>query len=156
MIFNGKKIKLELVGGSHDKNIVLKIYGLQIGTKISENKIKEEIARRKSRLFFNTQRKEEDTYTILKGIENETIIENEIIVEFPNKAQKSDTYIKHNGFLRPGQADYANLLLEGKTKEGSGGLSGRMTLPMCFVGSIAKQMLEKKYNTTIKSRILEI
>ena len=156
MIFKGKKIELKITGGSHSKKITLKIKGFKIGEPISEETIKNEIERRKSDLFFNTPRKEEDTYVIKKGIENGKITEKEIVVEFYNKHQKSSTYIKQNGFLRPNHSDYSNYLLNGKTIPGGGELSGRLTLPMCFVGSIAKQILEKNYKTIIKSRILSV
>lgn len=156
MIFNGKKITLEINGGSHDDKIMLTIKGLPQSQKLDENKIKSELERRKSELFFNTPRKEEDKYVIKKGINNSTITENEIVVEFYNNKQNSNTYINQKGFLRPNHADYTNLLLNNETVPGGGEYSGRMTLPMCFVGSIAKQILEDKYNTTIKSRIASI
>lgn len=156
MIFNGKKIKLEIIGGSHDPKITLKINGIPENQEILENEIKKEIERRKPSLFFNTPRHEEDKYTIIQGIKDNKTESKETIVEFLNKKQNSSTYTKHNGFLRPGQADYANLLLNKKTIPGSGELSGRTTLPMCFVGSVSKQILNKKYNTIIKSRILSV
>lgn len=156
MIFEGKKIKLEITGGSHDPKTTLKINGIPENQEILENEIKKEIERRKSSLFFNTPRQEEDKYIIIQGIKNNKTEAKEIIIEFLNKNQNSSTYTKHKGFLRPGQADYANLLLNKKTIPGSGELSGRMTLPMCFIGSISKQILNKKYNTIIKSRILSV
>ena len=156
MIFEGKKIKLEITGGSHDPKTTLKISGIPENQEISENEIKKEIQRRKSSLFFNTPRQEDDEYTITQGIKNNKTDAKEIVVEFLNKKQNSSTYTKHNGFLRPGQADYANLLLNKKTIPGSGEFSGRMTLPMCFVGAISKQILNKKYKTVIKSRILSV
>ena len=156
MIFKGKKITLEMVGGSHDEKITLTIKGLPQNQKLDENKIKKELEKRKSELFFNTPRKEEDKYIIKKGIKNYTITENEIVVEFYNNKQNSSTYINQKGFLRPNHADYTNLLLNNEVVPGGGEYSGRMTLPMCFVGSIAKQILENKHKTTIKSRIASV
>ena len=156
MIFNGKKTTLEIVGGSHSEKTTLTIKGLPTNQELDENRIKKELERRKSELFFNTPRKEEDKYTIIKGIKNNTITENEIVVEFYNNKQNSSTYINQKGFLRPNHADYTNLLLNKETVPGGGEYSGRTTLPMCFVGAIAKQILENKYKTTIKSRIASI
>ena len=156
MIFNGKKITLEINGGSHDDKITLSIKGMPQNQKLDENKIKNELERRKSELFFNTPRKEEDKYVIKKGIKDSTIVDEEIVVEFYNNKQNSSTYINQKGFLRPNHADYTNLLLNNEVVPGGGEYSGRMTLPMCFVGSIAKQILESKHNTTIKSRIASV
>ena len=45
MIFKGKKITLEIVGGSHDEKITLTIKGLPQNQKLDENKIKKVSAR---------------------------------------------------------------------------------------------------------------
>jgi len=153
MEYIGKNISLLIEGESHTKEIKLKISGLK-PSKLDFLLIDNDLKRRNPKLFFNTQRKEEDNYEIISGIENSNIINDCVEAVFKNNSFNSNPYIEHDGFLRPSHSDYVSLIKYNEIKPGSGSFSGRMTLPMCFAGSIFKQLLGN--NTKIYSRIKSV
>lgn len=147
MNFNGKHISFSFSGESHSPEIKLSICGID-KKDISVDYIKKQLKRRNPGLFFNSQRNEEDEFVIL----NNKIENNQICVVFKNTNFEKKDYNDNEGFLRPSHSDYTQLLTKGFVSSGGGEFSGRMTLPMVFVGSIAKHLLEKK-NIFILSRI---
>jgi len=153
MIYQGKNITINIEGESHSNQIELKISGLK-KTKLDFSLIDLDLKRRNPKLFFNTQRKEEDNYLIESGINNNEIVSDEIKVVFKNNSFNSEAYKEHKGFLRPSHSDYVSLLKYNEIKPGSGSFSGRMTLPLVFAGSICKELLPKE--TKIYSRIKSV
>ncbi len=147
MKFNGKHISFSFDGESHSSEINLSIRGID-KKDISVDYIKKQLKRRNPGLFFNSQRSEDDDFTILNSKKED----NQICVVFKNTNFEKKDYNDNKGFLRPSHSDYTQLLIKGFVSSGGGEFSGRLTLPIVFVGSIAKYLLEKR-NIFILSRI---
>ena len=153
--YKGKKIEFSINGSSHSNSLELVVKGLPKNIEISLKKIEEDLTLRNPKLFFNTQRNEKDSFNITKGVVSSKTTGEDVCVSFPNNSYDNKPYIKHDGFLRPSHSDYSQLLLSKQTIPGGGEFSGRMTLPIVFVGSIAKQILELK-GIRIVSRIKSV
>ena len=153
--YKGKNIEFSITGKSHSNSLELTICGLPKNTIVSLDKIKQNLLLRNPKLFFNTQRNEEDEFNV-EGISStgETISD-KIIVSFKNKSFNDKPYKANDGFLRPSHSDYAQLLYSKEIYPGGGEFSGRLTLPLAFIGSIAKQILELK-GIFIVSRIKSV
>lgn len=143
----GKNISLSIFGESHGKAIGINIGGLPSGFKIDIEKINKDMARRapgKSEL--TTSRLEKDQFQILSGYfeEKTTGTPLAIIIENTNQRSKDYSNIKDN--LRPGHADYSGKMRYKDCNDyrGSGHFSGRITAPLVFAGSLAKQILAEK------------
>jgi len=152
--YKGKILSFEIIGESHSKEILIKTKGYP-KTKISLLDIDKELEIRNAKEFFNTQRKESDKYEIISGIKNEKIIKNNFTIKFYNEDANKENYKKNDGFLRPNQSDYSQLLKTKEIRTGAGEFSGRMTLPIVFVGTVARTILKEK-GIEIASRIKEV
>lgn len=150
-IYEGKKIKLEISGGSHHDEILLSIKGFpQIDVDL--NLILSDIDRRRPGRVGTTKRVEEDLPIIVSGIENNKTTGEEIIVRFENKNFRKKDYEKFYNHPRPGHVDFVSRIKypDSQNFYGSGLFSGRMTLPMVFAGSLAKQAMNLEFVTTLE------
>lgn len=141
--FEGKNLKIEIYGQSHDKKIGAKVKGMPVFTP-DLNELYAFLERRKaSDAVFSTERKEDDKPEII-GIKDGKIKKDfEVVIR--NNDVRSKDYNELYGIPRPSHADYCwyvkNNVLD---FSGGGRFSGRMTAPLCAVGGICKQFLEKK------------
>lgn len=143
--FKGKKLKIEIFGGSHTRKIGVKIKGLK-GEKFNEAKLFEFMQRRRARnTVFSTKRLEDDAVIFEKGVLDGEI-NGDIKASIKNKVQNSKDYLKLFKIPRPSHADFVAYSKYGDTFDyrGGGKFSGRMTAPMCIAGGILKQILEEK------------
>ena len=143
--FNGRKLKLEIFGGSHSPEIGVNISGLN-GERFSEQKLEEFLDRRKAKkAAYSTKRLEDDKVIFEKGIEGEKII-GDVRAVIKNTKQKSSDYSNVVKIPRPAHADFVAFSKYGDTFDyrGGGKFSGRLTAPMCIAGGITKQILEEK------------
>jgi len=143
--FWGKKIKFSIFGESHGAAIGGVLDGIKAGTKIDFDKIDYEMKRRNHRAFYSTARDEKDAYEILSGIKDGVATGSPIGFIIRNKDQHSSDYINLNETPRPGHADYPAAVKHGGFNDyrGGGHFSGRITAPLTFAGSVARQLLEK-------------
>lgn len=144
-IWKGKKLKIEIFGASHDEEIGV-IFENFPCESFDKGELQKFMNRRKpaySPVF--TSRNEPDKPVFTYGADNyiidspqvKAIIKNEDVI----KSDYDDLY----GKPRPSHADLSAYYLDGRLDFGGGGeFSGRMTAPLCVVGGIAKQMLEKR------------
>ena len=144
-IYNGKKLKIEIFGGSHSPEIGVIADGFQ-GVHFSNDKLKEFMDRRKPKnTAFSTKRLEDDLVIFEYG-EKDGEITGEFKAVIKNSKQRSSDYEKTVKVCRPAHADYVAFSKYGDTFDyrGGGKFSGRLTAPMCIAGGIAKQVLEDK------------
>jgi len=142
----GKKIQFSIFGESHGVAIGGILDGIEPGTKIDFDKIDFEMKRRNHRAFYSTNRDEKDKYEILSGVKDGVAVGSPIAFIIRNKDQHSSDYVNLNETPRPGHADYpASIKYSGfNDYRGGGHFSGRITAPLTFAGSIARQILEKQ------------
>ncbi|MFA5528518.1 MAG: chorismate synthase [Peptostreptococcales bacterium] len=154
----GNALKISIFGESHGSAIGVVIDGLPSGVTLDLNFIKREMKRRApGRNETSTPRKEEDDVEIVSGFFNGKTTGTPLCGMIKNEDTRSSAYEKTKYELRPSHADYT-----GYTKyhgfndyRGGGHFSGRLTAPLVFAGSIAKQIL-RDYNIFIGSHVSKI
>ena len=153
----GKNIQFSIFGESHGVAIGGIISSLKAGKKIDFEKINIEMKRRNHRAFYSTNRNEEDLYEILSGVTNGVTNGFPLAFSIRNGEHNSKDYPNLNLTPRPGHADYPACIKHDGFNDykGGGHFSGRITAPLCFAGSVAKQYLED-YNIKILSHIKSI
>ena len=99
---------------------------------------------RNHRAFYSTARDEKDEYEVLSGIKDGIATGSPIAFMIRNKEQHSSDYVDLNTVPRPGHADYPASVKFGGFNDyrGGGHFSGRITAPLTFAGSVARQILE--------------
>ncbi len=136
-IFNGKALTVEIFGSSHDKFIGAKVKGLP-KFKYDTVALQAFLDRRKPQLDVSTARKEPDIPAI-------SVSGDELTVIFENRDVVSSDYADLYGKPRPSHADYSAYLKYGTLDfSGGGKFSARMTAPLCAVGGLCLQLLEKE------------
>lgn len=140
----GRNLRLSIFGESHGEGIGIVIDGLPPGIFLDLDEINRHMARRAPGGYLSTPRREEDRVEILSGVFNGSTTGAPLCGIIRNKDTRSGDYIKN--LPRPGTADYtAHIKYQGfNDYRGSGHFSGRITAPLTFAGSIARQILEKQ------------
>lgn len=138
----GKNIQIEIGGESHSKEMYIIIKGIKKDEEISFEEIKRALFFRNPKLFFNTQRQEEDLFIIESGFTGSKTNGDPIKIVVQNKSINNKDY--NDGFLRPSHADYTRYVANGNITSGGGMSSGRMTILLTILGSICSQILERR------------
>lgn len=138
-------------GESHNKAMVVFIEGIPAGVKISEEKINNELLRRRKGYGrSNRQSFEKDDFEIISGIRYGETIGSPICVVIYNKDYRQKNFIGKkevdNEILspRPGHADLAGVIKFSRSDitDISERASARETVARVVAGSICKQFLE--------------
>lgn len=141
----GENIKLSIFGESHGKAIGIVIGGLPAGEPVDEDEIFREMQRRApGNSDLSTPRKESDRAEIVSGIFNGKTTGAPLCAFIKNENAHSNEYdFSHP---RPGHADFsAYEKYKGfNDYRGGGHFSGRLTAPLVFAGSIARQILLRR------------
>ncbi len=144
-VFVGKRLRLEIFGASHAKEIGVIIDGLD-GESVDVIKLQEFLERRRAKnTAYSTKRIEGDKIKIEQGLLEEGFCGRfKAVIE--NNSQRSGDYLKTEKKPRPSHADFVAHEKYGDNFDyrGGGKFSGRMTAPMCIAGGICKQILETK------------
>lgn len=158
MLSSLDNLKIEINGASHAESIDVTVWGIPQGIKIDLDELQEYVDRRKARkTIYSTKRLEEDKINVLSGIENGVTTGDAIKCVVYNLDPHSSDYTKLQDTPRPSHADYvAKVKYNGKEDmRGGGRFSGRMTLTICILGGIAKQIL-KKHNIQVEGYVQSI
>ncbi len=148
----GKNLNISIYGGSHDELIGIRASGLPSGFVFDLDKLSRFMERRApGRNSLSTTRKEPDRPEFLSGV---VLLENgkamldgsELHAIIRNTSQRSSDYSNLEFIPRPSHADYAARMKYGESVDlrGGGHFSGRLTAPLCILGGICLQYLEKK------------
>ena len=154
----GNNLKVTIFGESHSAGIGVVIDGLPAGLKIDEKKIAEAMKRRApNRSVASTKRQEADIPEIVSGYFNGRATGTPLTALIRNTDTRSQDYERTVELLRPGHADYTGFVKYHGFNDyrGGGHFSGRLTAPIVFAGSIARQLLEQ-HHIYISARIKQI
>ena len=152
----GHSLRLSIFGESHGKAVGVVVDGLPPGEDIDFEEIDREMQRRApGRSGLATPRQEQDQVEILSGLLDGRTTGAPICGIIYNNDARPDDY--DGSLLRPGHADWTAMLKYGghADKRGGGHFSGRLTAPLVFAGSLAKQVLER-YGIEVYGRIAGI
>ena len=143
----GNNIKISIYGGSHDEEIGIIASGLPAGESFDFGKLLEFMKRRApGNAKFATARKEPDMPILVSGVKEGYILDGqEFKAVIKNTNMHSSDYSNLVDVPRPSHADYPARVKYGDKVDlrGGGHFSGRLTAPMCIVGGICLQILEK-------------
>lgn len=147
----GTNIQLSLFGESHGAAIGGVIGSLPAGFVIDFEQIAVQMRRRNHRAAYTTNRSEGDEVEVLSGVYNGKTTGSPVGFLIRNGDVRSKDYQDLNRTPRPGHADYPAAVKFGGNNDyrGGGHFSGRITAPLVFAGSIARQILTGKGITVV-------
>lgn len=154
----GDKIKLSIFGESHGEAIGCVIDGLPAGIKIDMNAVYKDMQRRApGKDKTATPRLEKDIPHILSGTLDNVTTGAPLAMVIENTNTKSGDYSNLMTVPRPSHSDYPAYVKYGGNNDirGGGHFSGRLTAPLVFAGSVAKQILSQM-GITIGAHIKQI
>lgn len=143
----GQHFKLSIFGESHGPAIGIVIDGIPAGTVIDEEAVARDMARRApGNDPTATSRKEADQVKIVSGLFEGRATGTPLCGMIENTNTRSGDYAQLRTRMRPGHADYAGFVKYGGHNDprGGGHFSARITAPLVFAGSIARQLLRAK------------
>ena len=141
------KLKISISGASHSPEISAECDGLPKGETFDRDKIQAFLSRRApGKAKYATARKEPDIAEYLSGVDGNTLDGNHFKAIIRNTNTRSGDYENVRDVPRPAHADFPAQIKYGASREVAGGghFSGRMTAPLCIIGGICKQLLEKE------------
>ena len=151
----GHNLRLSIFGESHGRSIGITVDGLPPGEEIDTEQIRRDMLRRApGRDALSTARAEKDEVEIISGIYNGRTTGFPVCGIISNGDARSGDY---GTALRPGHADWTALIKYGGHADmrGGGHFSGRLTAPLVFVGSMARQTLARR-GVFVGGRITQI
>jgi len=139
MKWRGDKICFDTFGTSHSREITITATGLPEHT-VDKVAMETLLDRRRAKVTaYSTKRIEADVPVIMK--DDDMFFRAEI----RNTNVRSGDYNDLYGIPRPSHADYAAHLMDGRLDfSGGGEFSGRLTVLLCVLGSVAKEILRGK------------
>ena len=140
----GEHFRLTLFGESHGPAIGMVIDGLPAGMPIDEDAVARDMARRAPGTDPTaTPRREADRVRIVSGLLNGRATGAPLCGLIENTNVRSGDYAQLQTLMRPGHADYAGYVKYRGFNDprGGGHFSGRLTAPLVFAGSVARQFL---------------
>lgn len=143
----GNNIKLSVFGQSHSAEIGAEVTGLPKGERVDEELLQAFMERRApGRNRFSTQRREPDKVEFESGITDGILNGDMLKAVIKNTNVRSGDYDATIDIPRPGHADYTAFVKYNGTNDmhGGGQFSGRLTAPVCIVGGIALQILNRR------------
>ena len=151
----GTVLRLTTFGESHSQIMGAVLEGLESGFEVSEDRIREELAKRRPGALGTTKRIEPDNFKIVSGLFNGKTTGAPLAILIENNSFNSSDYEELKNVYRPGHADFTWEKRYGiRDYRGGGRASGRETVCRVAAGAIAKQILETKgitVNATIES-----
>ncbi|MFI3206347.1 MAG: chorismate synthase [Clostridia bacterium] len=143
----GENLKISIFGESHSQGIGVVIDGLPASHKIDLDKVYMQMKRRApGQDKTATARKEADKPKILSGFIDGKTEGSPLCAVIENTNTRSGDYANILNCPRPGHSDFCAFVKYSASNDISGGghFSGRLTAPLVFAGSVARQILEEK------------
>lgn len=143
----GTNIELSIFGESHGQAIGIVMGNLPAGIKLDMEDIHRQMKRRAPGLNkMSTPRQEKDEVQMMSGVIDNVTTGAPLCAMIYNSDQHSKDYSLLKECMRPGHSDYpAYIKYKGfNDVRGGGHFSGRLTAPIVFAGTIAKQILKQK------------
>ncbi len=140
-------MKIRVFGESHAPEIGVEIEGVPRGTAIDQTALRTFLDRRapgRGQGGMSTPRREPDRVEFVRGVDGGVATGETIRAVIRNENVRPQDYANVRTVPRPGHADYAAWLLDGRIPTGGGRWSGRLTAPLCIAGGIALQMLARR------------
>ena len=154
----GTNIELSIFGESHGEAIGIVLGNLPAGIALDFDDIEMQMKRRAPGYNpLTTSRKEADHVKIMSGVMNGITTGAPLCAMIENTNQHSKDYDVLKECMRPSHADYSAFVKYNGFNDvrGGGHFSGRLTAPIVFAGTIAKQILKQK-GIYVGSHILSI
>jgi len=154
----GERIKISIFGGSHTEAIGVTIDGLPAGERIDMEAVLAQMARRApGQDKTATTRKEGDRPRVLCGLLDGVTTGAPMTAVIENTSQRSKDYSDLKVHPRPGHADYTAWVKYGGNHDirGGGHFSGRLTAPLVFAGTVARQLLGRR-GITVGSHVYTV
>ncbi len=154
----GTHFRITVFGESHGPAIGVTIDGLPAGFPLDPEQIARHMNRRApGQDPTATARREKDEVRILSGWYNGRTTGAALTGIIENTNTRSSDYQELSHVFRPGHADYSAFVKYACFNDvrGGGQFSGRLTAPLVFAGSVARQLLASK-GIAIGAHILSI
>lgn len=148
----------QIFGESHGPGIGVVIEGLPSGVLLDMEEISRQMDRRRAKNDgLSTSRIEGDVPEILSGVYRGRTTGTPLCAVIRNENTRPEDYAKTAMLARPSHGDYAGFVRYRGFNDprGGGHFSGRLTAPLVFAGSIARQILREK-GVEIGAHILQI
>lgn len=143
----GENLKFTVKGASHSEYIEVEAEGFPKGFSVDMDELYAFLKRRQGgNSPFATPRKEADIPEFISGMDGNVLNGETFKARFKNGNVRKNDYDNVKYVPRPSHADYVSFVkYDGKLDMSGGGFfSGRMTLPVCLIGGILKQILAKE------------
>ncbi len=150
----GQSVSVTLFGESHGPAVGAVLDGIAPGIEVDEEKIAQQLSRRRPSSLTDTARVESDHFQILSGVFRGKTTGTPLCITIPNENTQSKDYTY--GVARPSHADYSGFCKYHGYEDyrGGGHFSGRITAPLVAVGGILLPALER-LGICIGTHILE-
>ncbi|MBO7208393.1 MAG: chorismate synthase [Clostridia bacterium] len=142
----GKNIQFAIFGESHGPAIGGVMSSFPHGVKLDLPYIDMFLKRRNHKALYTTKRQEADNYEILSGVKDGVTTGAPLAFIIRNGDTRGKDYSELENLVRPGHSDYPAFIKYNGFNDVSGGghFSGRLTAPLTFAGSVARQILRDK------------
>lgn len=136
-------MKTTIFGESHGSAVGVVLEGVPSGLRLDMGQIAFDLGRRAAKDELSTGRREADTPEVISGLNDGYTTGAPLCAIISNSNVRPADYEKFKRLPRPGHADYAAHVRYGGYNDirGGGYFSGRLTAPLVFAGSVAKQLL---------------
>lgn len=153
----GNYFKITTFGESHSKSVGVVVENFPSNFSINFDNIQKQLNRRKpGQSNITTPRNENDSFSVLSGIENNISLGTPICFIVNNHDTRPEDYINQEYIPRPSHADMTYLWKYGvHASSGGGRSSARETIGRVIAGSLADQILEK-YKIEIVAYVSQI
>ncbi|MGI5894568.1 MAG: chorismate synthase [Candidatus Merdivicinus sp.] len=147
----------QIFGESHGAAVGVVLDGVPAGIQLDMEEISRQMGRRKAKGGLSTSRIEGDLPEIVSGFYRGKTTGTPLCALIPNQNIRSEDYAAQENLPRPSHGDYAGYVRYHGANDprGGGHFSGRLTAPLVFAGSIARQILREK-GVEIGAHILQI
>ena len=147
----------EIFGESHGPAVGVVLDKVPAGFALDMEDIARQMERRRAKGGLSTSRIEGDVPEILSGVYQGKTTGTPLCAVIKNSNTRSEDYAKIQNLPRPSHGDYAGYVRYKGANDprGGGHFSGRLTAPLVFAGSVARQFLREK-GVEIGAHILQI